>query len=81
MRRQIMPLALAPGGRQLSVKDVRGGWGLRQKMADMGLTPGTQLRVVSGCHPGPLLIDVRGTRLGIGFGVAQKILVEEADNV
>jgi hypothetical protein len=27
---------------------------------------------MNGCHHGPLLIDIRGSRLGLGFGVAQK---------
>jgi len=43
----------------------------------MGLTPGVQIRVMSGQRAGPVLIDLRDSRLGLGRGVAQKILVKE----
>ena len=80
MKNHDMPLALAGTGKLLAVTGVAGGWGLRRRLADMGLTPGAQVTVVSGCHPGPLLINIRGTRLGLGFGVAQKIMVKEASD-
>jgi Fe2+ transport system protein FeoA len=73
-----MPLSLAGVGRPLTVTGINGGCGLRNRLADMGLTPGAAVRVVGGSHPGPMLIDIRGSRLGLGFGVAQKVLVKEA---
>jgi ferrous iron transport protein A len=42
----------------------------------MGLTPETTIRVINSHTPGPVLIDLRGSRLVIGFGAAQKIMVE-----
>lgn len=72
-----MPLSLAGAGKMLTVTRINAGLGLQRRLADMGLVPGTDVRVVNGCHPGPLLIDIRGSRLGLGFGVAQKILVKE----
>lgn len=78
MAERSMPLSLAGTGKLLSITGVNGGWGLRRRLAEMGLTPGALVMVMSGCHPGPLLIDIRGSRLGLGFGVAQKIMVKEA---
>ena len=75
-----MPLALARAGIKLTVTDIQGGFGLQRRMADLGLIPGVSITIMSGCHPGPLLIDVRGSRLGLGFGVAQKITVREAQD-
>jgi ferrous iron transport protein A len=60
--------------------EVTAGFGLQRRLADMGLIPGASVMVMGGCHPGPLLIDIRGSRLGLGFGVAQKIMVKEATN-
>jgi len=77
MTERSMPLSLAGAGKLLTVTGVNGGWGLRRRLADMGLTTGAQVMVMSGCHPGPLLIDIRGSRLGLGFGVAQKVMVKE----
>jgi ferrous iron transport protein A len=74
-----MPLSLAGAGKTLTVTGVTAGWGLRRRLAELGLTPGVSVTVMSGCHPGPLLIDLRGSRLSLGFGVAQKIMVKEAE--
>jgi ferrous iron transport protein A len=76
-----MPLALAGEGKKLTVTGIGGGYGLQRRLADLGLIPGACVTVKGGCHPGPLLIEVRGSRLGLGFGVAQKITVKEAENV
>ena len=47
-----------------------------QRLMDMGLTPGTEVRVVqSAPFRGPLEISVRGSRLVIGRGLASKIHV------
>jgi ferrous iron transport protein A len=73
-----MPLSLAGAGKMLTVTGIRGGWGMRRRLADMGLTTGAIVMVINGCHPGPLLIDIRDSRLGLGFGVARKIMVKEA---
>ena len=72
-----MPLAMARPGEPVTVTGVRAGWGLRRRLADMGLTPGVRIRVINSQMPGPVLIDLRGSRVGLGRGVAQKILVKE----
>jgi Fe2+ transport system protein FeoA len=78
MPERSMPLAMADAGKILTVTGINAGCGLQRRLADMGLIPGTLVSVVNGCHSGPLLIDIRGSRLGLGFGVAQKIMVKEA---
>jgi len=73
-----MPLVMASPGKLLTVIGINAGWGLQRRLTDMGLTPGVQIRVMNGQHAGPVLIDLRGSRLGLGRGVAQKILVKES---
>lgn len=52
-------------------------WGFRKRLEDMGLTPGTEVTVVrSAPFRGPLEVHVRGSRLAIGRGMANRILVE-----
>ena len=63
-------------GETVTVVGVRAGWGLTRRLADMGLTPGVPIRVVNSQMPGPIIIDLRGSRLVLGHGMAQKILVE-----
>ena len=75
-----MPLSMAGAGKLLTVTDIIGGIGIKRRLSDLGLTPGVSVTIMSGCHPGPLLIDIRGSRLGLGFGVAHKIMVKEVEN-
>ena len=77
MINQGMPLAMARPGELVTVIGVRAGWGLQRRLADMGLTPGVQIRVINSQRPGPVLIDLRGSRLVLGHGIAQKIIVKE----
>lgn len=69
-------LAAAGSGETVKVVSVRAGWGLQRRLTDMGLTPGTLLRVVSAGHPGQIVIEVRGSRLALGRGIAGKIFVK-----
>jgi len=77
MMEHSMPLSLAGVGKRLTVTGITAGFGMQRHLADMGLIPGVDVVVIGGCHPGPLVIDLRGSRLGLGFGVAQKIMVKE----
>ena len=48
-----------------------------KRLTDLGLTPGTRITVVkSAPFNGPLEINVRGSRLAIGRGMASRILVD-----
>jgi Fe2+ transport system protein FeoA len=48
-----------------------------KRLSDMGLTPGTKVTVVkSAPFNGPLEVNVRGSRLAIGRGMASRILVD-----
>ena len=72
----LMPLNMVPPGREVLFRAIHGGRGIRSKLADLGLTPGVKLKVISNGLPGPLIINLRGTRLALGYGIASKILVE-----
>ncbi|MGB9741110.1 MAG: FeoA family protein [Candidatus Bathyarchaeia archaeon] len=59
----------------------RGRWGFEKRLMDMGLTPGTKVTVIkSAPFHGPIEILVRGSRLALGRGIAERILVEVEDN-
>jgi len=52
-------------------------WGLARRLTDMGLTPGTQITVVKAApFNGPLELIVRSSRLALGRGIADRIMVE-----
>ena len=54
-----------------------GGYGLVRRLADMGLTPGTEVTVIrSAPFRGPIEVAVRGVSLALGYGVASKVFVK-----
>jgi Fe2+ transport system protein FeoA len=44
-------------------------------MAEMGLLPGVRFRVISHARYGPIIVSVKDTRLMLGRGMAQRVLV------
>ncbi|MEM3726643.1 MAG: FeoA family protein [Candidatus Bathyarchaeia archaeon] len=54
-----------------------GGFGLLRRLAEMGLTPGVEVKVLrKGVFGGPVEIEVRGVALALGHGVASKVFVK-----
>ncbi len=70
------PLAFLSEGEEGVVVGFNGGKGLAQRLADIGFTPLTKVRVLSSNAPGPVLVDVRGSRIALGRGIAMKIIVD-----
>ncbi len=62
-------------GAKANVVALKAGWGMQRRLADLGLTPGTELKMVNSGRPGPVVLEVRGSRLALGQGVAAKIIV------
>jgi len=66
--------------KKATVIDIRGGQGIRQRLGQMGIHPGdtiTMLRV--GALGGPILIEVHGSQVALGKGIASKVIVEEME--
>jgi len=68
-------LANTETGEKVTVVAVRAGWGLERRLNDMGLLPGTELKVINAGQPGQVVVEVKGSRLALGHGVASKIFV------
>jgi DtxR family Mn-dependent transcriptional regulator len=74
--KDVTPLTSLLDGRKGIISHILGGRGASQRLADLGLTPGTEVIVVkSAIFHGPLMVCVRGTTLAIGRGLASKIFV------
>jgi Fe2+ transport system protein FeoA len=62
-------------GEIVTVVGVHGGRGLRSRLTTMGLLPKIQIKVVHNGRFGPFVISIKNSRIAIGRGVADKILV------
>jgi ferrous iron transport protein A len=69
-------LASCGPGREVRLAGIRAGRELRARLAAMGLVPGIRLRVMRQEGRGPLVVALRGMRLAIGRGMAERMDVE-----
>lgn len=67
-----------PAGTRVRIQALRGGRPLLARLATFGVLQGAHLDVLQNYGHGPLLVQVRGTRLALGRGEAEHILVEVA---
>ncbi len=73
----VFPLSMAPCNECIRLVDVAGGRTVRRRLAELGLNPGCNLRVVQSRGHGPLILAVKDdTRMAIGRGMAHRIMVE-----
>lgn len=74
-RQPVMPLAFVLPGEKVVIDRLLGGSEVQRRLAEMGLTPGTEIEVIKAGGPGPNIVAFRGSRLALGHGVSLKILV------
>lgn len=64
-------------GQSGRVMQVDGGIGMVNRLNALGIRPGKKITKVSSMlMRGPVTVQLGGTRLAIGFGMASRILVE-----
>lgn len=66
-------------GRTYQLVALEAGQHLREKIASMGLNSGALFTIIANSGHGPVGLEVRQTRLGIGRGMALKIKVKEVE--
>lgn len=74
----MIPLSLAPQGIPLRVVGLRAGKNAMRRLTELGFSPGTVVRIIKSLDRGPLLIEVKGSRIALGRGIGMKVLVEVA---
>jgi ferrous iron transport protein A len=64
-------------GDKARVVKVHGGRGLCHHLERMGIHPGDIVSVAgAGAFRGPFLIEVHGSRIALGRGIARRVIVE-----
>ncbi|MDD5567971.1 MAG: FeoA family protein [Candidatus Omnitrophica bacterium] len=64
-------------GRPAVIIFIHGGRGAQHRLCELGLLPGERVTVLQNPGAGPVTICVKGSKLSIGHGLAQKIIVRE----
>jgi len=74
-QKKIIPLSAIKSGQTVKLNCVEVGRGLNSRLAAMGLLPNVEITVVNNGHPGPFVVSVKGSRIMLGRGMADKIMV------
>ena len=76
-KKDILTLINMEDGQSGKIVTVHGGRMLTKRLADLGLTTGTAITVLrKTLFSGPIQVEVCGSRLVLGRGLASKIIVE-----
>lgn len=79
MRTSHHSLAHTHAGSVVGVIQIRGGWGIQQRLNQLGIHPGDQIEVKrNGVWGGPVLIRVHGIDMALGRGMARHVEVAES---
>ena len=70
----ILPLTMISPGQTVKLVEISTGRKLKHRLTELGLTPGVELQVMQD-QGGPLLLSVYNSRLALGRGMANKIMV------
>jgi len=66
---------MAKVGEQVLIKEMIGPGNARGRLSSMGLRPGDTLEIINNNGMGRLIVGHGTTRLAMGRGIAQKIMV------
>ena len=71
-----MPLMMLQKGESgIIAQKVMGGHGACRRLNELGLIPGTRIEMINKINGGPVIIRVKGSKLALGRGLANKIRV------
>ena len=73
--RDVQSLSQLDTGRTAAVEALRGGHGFRSRLAALGFTPGARITMLQNVGRGPIIVTLRDTRIALGRGEANRILV------
>jgi Fe2+ transport system protein FeoA len=62
-------------GQLVQISSLAGGRQFLSRLASLGFTPGAKLQVIQNYGHGPIIVRLRDTRVALGRGEAERILV------
>jgi Fe2+ transport system protein FeoA len=67
-------------GERVVITALREGNELNRRLASLGFTPGVDIEIMQNFGRGPMIVKVRGTKVALGRGEADKIKVGRLEN-
>ncbi|MFC1809353.1 ferrous iron transport protein A [Candidatus Omnitrophota bacterium] len=79
MTKNNVPLSSISAQRKVKIIALNGGNVFQSRITSLGLHVGSYITIVRHAKRGPLLVEAKGTRIALGHGMAQKIIVMDTD--
>lgn len=81
VKKKIMPLANMDINQEGIIYTLEGGAGFRARLQALNIRIGKRIKKIS-TNPfrGPIVVEVDSARVAIGYGMAQKVMVEIIDH-
>ena len=73
----MMPLSMVGLNKEVKLVSITGGARIKKRLADLGLNIGMTITVLRKNGGGPMILAVKDSRLALGIGMANKIMVED----
>ena len=73
-----VPLSEVKVGQTVRLVRIDAGHGLKHRLAAMGLLANTKIKVLRNEGRGQLIVSVKGSKVVLGRGMSEKIMVESA---
>jgi Fe2+ transport system protein FeoA len=67
-------------GQKVYIQSLHEGNELNRRLTSLGFTPGVDVEIIQNFGRGPMIVMVRGTRVALGRGEAEKISVDRNAN-
>jgi ferrous iron transport protein A len=64
-------------GEEAEIISIKTGLKMIKRLADLGLTAETKIKIIRKAISGPIEIKIRGSKLALGRGLANKISVKK----
>ena len=73
--KKTVPLTVVGSGKKVRLISIESGQEVRGRLTAMGLVPNIEFTVMNNGHPGPFIVKVRESKIALGRGMANKIMV------
>jgi ferrous iron transport protein A len=77
--KQTISLAQMPAGKLVEVVSIDGGYGLKNRLASMGILAHSTFRVLRNEGAGRLIVAIKNSKVVIGRGASSNIFVRECE--
>ena len=75
MGKQLFPLSTTQIGDRVVINQILSGQNMELRLSQMGLTLGSEVQIISKTKSGSVIICIQDEQIGLGAGMAERVMV------